>query len=207
MAHTRSVSDKPTNLTVVGWVSALVIFIWAAALKAKYGILSGEVGLFRTVNNWSDDWRWLILLITQFGSVFGVAVALIVAWWRHSRRLSIRIMIYTLATYLVTSWLKLLVNQPRPAGLISGVHEREVVVMNSLGFPSGHTATATVMGLLIWPVLPKRWRWTVPVAILAVAISRVYLGVHTPLDVLGGFCIGVVIVACGYIIEKLGRKA
>jgi len=38
--------------------------------------------------------------------------------------------------------------------------------------------------------LPRRYRWVVPSAIIGVAISRIYLGVHAPLDIIGGFAIG-----------------
>jgi membrane-associated phospholipid phosphatase len=46
------------------------------------------------------------------------------------------------------------------------------------------------------PYLPKMWRWIVPVAgIGAVAWSRMYLGLHAPLDIVGGFAIGMGVVA------------
>ena len=50
---------------------------------------------------------------------------------------------------------------------------------------------AGLLLVLLWPVLPGRWRW-LPVAIaLLNAVARVYLGAHNPLDVVGGGAIGV----------------
>lgn len=59
-------------------------------------------------------------------------------------------------------------------------------------FPSGHAMGSTTLGmavvLLCWPT---RWRWPVTIAsvvfILLVGVSRLYLGVHYPSDILAGW--------------------
>lgn len=64
-------------------------------------------------------------------------------------------------------------------------------------FPSGHAissaALATAVILMTWG--DRRWRWPVAaVAIgytLMVGVSRLYLGVHYPVDVIAGWCVGV----------------
>lgn len=64
-------------------------------------------------------------------------------------------------------------------------------------FPSGHAlnsvTVATAIVLMTWG--DKRWRWPVTVAAvvytLMVGISRLYLGVHYPADVLAGWCVGI----------------
>jgi undecaprenyl-diphosphatase len=66
-----------------------------------------------------------------------------------------------------------------------------VAIPKSHSFPSGHTATAFAGATALSYFFP---RWTAAFFVLAAAIgySRLYVGVHFPLDVLGGAVIGVV---------------
>jgi undecaprenyl-diphosphatase len=59
-------------------------------------------------------------------------------------------------------------------------------------FPSGHAmGSATLSVAIILLSWPSRWRWAVIVAgvafVLAVGLSRIYLGVHYPSDILAGW--------------------
>ena len=58
---------------------------------------------------------------------------------------------------------------------------------------SGHAIIAWAVATLLWPHLPRRWRG-VPVAVALVnSVARIYLGAHSPLDLVGGAAVGVVI--------------
>jgi undecaprenyl-diphosphatase len=94
---------------------------------------------------------------------------------------------------LLSSLLKLGVDRPRP-DLVS--HLAEVY---TLSFPSGHAMLSAVtyltLGSLMASVLPGRVLKTYVLAVAVVAtllvgISRIYLGVHWPSDVLAGWCAG-----------------
>ena len=112
--------------------------------------------------------------------------------WR--KRVTDALLVVTAASSsLATHGLKVLVGRPRPDYAI--VEQ----VPQSLGFPSGHAAFAMLLGgvliYLVWQHVeypPLRWAVCVTLAllVLAVGISRVYLGVHWPSDVLGGYLFG-----------------
>lgn len=84
----------------------------------------------------------------------------------------------------------------RPARAIADLSQVHVVPGVELhtvdSFPSGHTATAFTIYLLLCLLIPGRW-WLLAGGIYAslVAYSRVYLAQHFPVDLAGGILIGV----------------
>jgi len=76
-------------------------------------------------------------------------------------------------------------------------------------FPSGHTTGATeiAIALMLCHASSKRKgakavAWIFPVIAVLVGASRIYLMVHYPTDILGGFVIGIVAGVCGYFLSK-----
>lgn len=74
-----------------------------------------------------------------------------------------------------------------------------LVVENSLSFPSGHALGTMLLWGTVIMLLPRlirthSWRLTAQILlgiwIMLVGITRIYLGVHFPSDVLGGYCLG-----------------
>ena len=67
----------------------------------------------------------------------------------------------------------------------------------TLSFPSGHATTAMAVAsalmILAWPT---KWRWLSVAGgaafTLCVGLSRIYLGVHYPSDVVAGWCVGTI---------------
>jgi membrane-associated phospholipid phosphatase len=62
---------------------------------------------------------------------------------------------------------------------------------DGFGYPSGHTAVAFALATVAAPLFPTRWRW-VPYALATiVGLARMHVGVHYPVDVVGGALIGI----------------
>ena len=96
--------------------------------------------------------------------------------------------------------LKHLVARPRPwldvAGLIPLVQEPDP---NS--FPSGHTSAALAAACAWYHALPRRWMAVLGLVLaVAMGLSRLYVGVHYPSDVLAGAAVGVF---CGWAARRL----
>jgi membrane-associated phospholipid phosphatase len=64
-------------------------------------------------------------------------------------------------------------------------------VAHGLGFVSGHIAVVTALALVAWPWLPRWGRWVAGAAVVAVFLTRMYVGAHLPLDMFGGAALGV----------------
>ncbi|MEO6988737.1 MAG: phosphatase PAP2 family protein [Aquihabitans sp.] len=121
-----------------------------------------------------------------------VALAVGLVWRPGRQRICIFLMVTTLGWGIINSLVKEAVGRPRP------VVDHPVTISLSKSFPSGHTMGATVVfgALLVafWMLMPPRWRGRALIAtivlVLAVACSRLLLGVHFLTDVVGGFLLG-----------------
>lgn len=144
------------------------------------------------------EWlRQMMIDVTALGgeTVLTLAVALTVGFLVASRHLLTAALVLagTVSGSIAVALAKLIVGRPRPA-LVD-----HLVEVGSASFPSGHAAnsaiiylTITLTVLQIIPHRPARaFVFTAAVLLVAViGISRVYLGVHWPSDVIAGWSFG-----------------
>ena len=102
--------------------------------------------------------------------------------------------------------LKPLVQRTRPwlvvEGLTALVAEHD---MNS--FPSGHTSAALAAATACWGTLPSKWRGIILALAVLMGLSRLYVGVHYPSDVLAGALVGAFCGSLGCLaVRQLGRR-
>lgn len=88
---------------------------------------------------------------------------------------------------IVELFLKPLIARARPNEIMSGI----IVGSGSDGysFPSGHATIAFAMAVVLSRKEPK-WKWMFYMLAVLISLSRIYLGVHYPLDVIFGVLLG-----------------
>jgi membrane-associated phospholipid phosphatase len=182
-------------LIALGFAS---LFSWLAdAVNSnKYGDINRTI-LLAIHAHQSDSLNRLALDTTWFGSFYGVltlsaALALALAILKHYVELGMFAAVLLGATLMIFI-LKIHYHNPRPLVF------PPLVIETNFSFPSGHSlASFAIWGFFAWWIVsvhPRNvWRWLlgalgILVAVM-IALSRLYLGVHWPTDVLAGFFLG-----------------
>jgi undecaprenyl-diphosphatase len=120
-----------------------------------------------------------------------IVLALVLAvGWRRWGVLVVTVVAIAVADGAATG-LKALVDRPRPP-LRYAEPPTLVAVPHDGSFPSGHAATSFAGATILSFAFPRLAPFLYVLA-TAIAFSRVYVGVHYPLDVIGGAVLGVLI--------------
>ncbi|MFG2289371.1 phosphatase PAP2 family protein [Streptomyces sp. NPDC048595] len=194
-------------LTLVALRWGPLMSLDAAVTGALHPIAVGSPDWTR-LNRVLSDWVWDPWTMR---AVLAVAVCLLVR--RGARLLGAWVAVTALAGTALQQALKALVGRPRP------VWPDPVDSAHYAAFPSGHALSALVTGVLLLWLLREYgvrpvWRWAartvVAVSVLGVGVTRVYLGVHWPSDVLGGWLLGGALAtaaAAAYRARASGRRS
>lgn len=151
-----------------------------------------EEAVFRGVNELPDSLYRPAWLVMQVGTIGAVPVAAVVAL-ATGRRLTARRVLQTgTATWLVAKAVKRAYGRPRPASLLATARCRGEAA-TGMGYVSGHAGISTTLALSWWPELGPVGRWVALVVPPVVGATRVYVGAHLPLDVLGGVALGLAV--------------
>jgi undecaprenyl-diphosphatase len=185
----------------VGAVLAIIATAGFAELAER--VLAGGTQAFDVAilqwlhNHQSKPLTALMVEMTYLGTgtvvIVVVGVAALFLWHtehKHSARL---LLAATVGNILLNGALKLVYHRARPS-----VFEWQTTAVSS-SFPSGHAMSATVVYGTVAYLLVRlqRHRWakvltvtTAVLLILLICLTRLYLGVHYPSDVIGGIIVG-----------------
>ena len=178
---------------------AAVGFALIAGAMVKGQTQQFDNAILRWMGNNGAPWLDVAALeVTALGARMVVYMVVLVAsaflWQSRHHYSAAMLWVAVIGSGLINSVLKISFNRPRP-----DVFPWRTQHVGLASFPSGHAMTSIVvygtLAFLIARLAPTRWLkrlvWTVAMlVVLVVGLSRLYLGVHDPSDVLAGFVVG-----------------
>lgn len=145
--------------------------------------------LFNLINSYNHPSLDIVFyLITYLGSGF-ILIPVVLYLYKIEKEKILPVISSYLMSGIAVQIIKYLWNVPRPVALLENVH---VVgeTLKAASFPSGHTATAFALAYVLSNGKGKHLKIFFLILALAVGYSRVYVGAHFPIDVIGGGIIG-----------------
>ncbi|MBN7773364.1 phosphatase PAP2 family protein [Clostridium aminobutyricum] len=154
----------------------------------------------------------ILIGITYLGNSQNIILICIVLLFLASsrRKYGFPLAITACASVTIQTYFKVIVHRPRPE------LTEFLITQGGYSFPSGHSCTGLVFyGLFAYLVVhnlkdrtaARAIAATFIVLIVLIGISRVYVGVHYPTDVVGGWSLGIVILMGAIeIIERIQNK-
>jgi membrane-associated phospholipid phosphatase len=192
------------------------VLFGVSALLLKAGAVSWDISLFRTLNEVPaavasvlTPWSHLFL---PLGIIIFAALAIVYVVVRNRSVLPVVTgAVAAGAALLLAHVAKAIADRPRPYEVMADAVLRQPPA-HGMSFPSSHTAVTLAIAIALVPFLAR------PLAAVGIGYavlvgwSRVYLGVHYPLDILGGAGIGmavagVTLLALGTLLRHGGRAA
>ena len=175
--------------------AVLACCIWAAAS----GVSPPEAAVFHAIND-APDWLYPVAWPVQFLGLLllPLAIAVIALAFRRWRLAFALALLVPLKLVIEKAVIKQLVDRQRPGTSICDgdadcLHLRGDVHIVGPSFPSGHVIIVCGIAWLVGPYVDRRWRWALGAICVAVALARMYLGAHNPLDVTAGAAAGVLL--------------
>lgn len=125
----------------------------------------------------------LMVFLTNYSPYLGFGLIILM----KNKKLFLLTSCSLLLSFAVIYFIHLFIQTPRPFLVF---HTTPLIPPpNSYSFPSGHSTTMAVYASSLFLVKSK-WAIFFIIWALVVGFSRVYVGVHYPIDILGGFILG-----------------
>ena len=203
------------------WAAGLLTSLGAAlfgvsAVLLKAGAVRWDVSLFRTLNQVPPGVASALTPLSRlFLPASIIAVVVLIVGYVVARNRSV-LPLAAGAIAAGTSWAlanvtKALADRSRPYEVMASAVLRQHPA-HGTSFPSSHTAVTMAVVIALMPFLPRALAAVAVAYAVLVGWSRVYLGVHYPLDVLAGAGVGIavggaVLLALGVLLRHAGRAA
>ncbi|MDA8169610.1 MAG: glycosyltransferase family 39 protein [Nitrospiraceae bacterium] len=167
-----------------------------------------DVTLFYLINGLHG--RLLDPVVVFWSSPPMYAIPIAILLFTKDRKAALIALFAAMASFAVADWggnlLKHLIERPRPCHVLPDV-KLLAGCSDSYSMPSNHTTDISAVATAIFLLTKSRLRYLMIPAVLMIAFSRVYMGVHYPTDLLGGAVVGAAAgVAISYYFKWAMRK-
>jgi len=180
-------------------ITFIVVFLTLDFVIFSHLFQSTDVSLFYSINaGYSSSLLDLVMvLLSIYGRELFWSVLIVVIFvfgGEEGRKTAFILGVLFLLLTAVGYSLKFLEFRFRPFQTLNGVRLLIAPEYDS-SFPSGHALIVMGGATVVWLRMKRRWAVSIGIESFLVAYSRVYVGVHYPLDVLFGSILGMA-VAC-----------
>lgn len=197
-------------VTAAAYLVFLVAFGFMAATADEF---PGEADVSDWVQSWRTSWLDTTMKgISAPGSTMvalPLSLAVLAGLFVYGRRIeAVVVLISTGSSTVINGALKEIIAKPRPTSDVIEVLQE----FDGFSFPSGHVTyyvvfLGTLAAVLTSPMAATATRTLIlvltAVTLLAIGVSRIYLGAHYWADVVGAYAFGAVVVAVSVVIWRL----
>jgi membrane-associated phospholipid phosphatase len=200
----RFVSDLKNQRLLIAGVVALFFFILVAALVVSRVTQSIDSSLALKLNmGLGSEFTTLMLIVSNYGREYfwtGVVALMLIFGKKQMKIFALELAVLLIAGALIGEGLKLLISRNRPYEDLSRIVLRAPADTDS-SFPSGHALIVSIGAVFALTKFKKKIvAVLLTIEAVVVCYSRVYLGLHYPMDILGGVFAGATIVFIGLLV-------
>ena len=170
--------------------SSAAALVWSAHRARSRTVSEVEERVFRVANDAPDALdavAWPVMQMGSLGAVFATSARV---WRTSGPRRAVTVAVIGTAVWGGVKVIKPAIGRGRPAMYLPAVHVRGQP-QTGLGYPSGHAAVSLTLALLA--TRSRRARAAAVAGAGVTGATRMYVGAHLPLDVLGGFAVGLLV--------------
>lgn len=188
---------KKSKLVLYSILIIIFLILGFMVRNSKEGILF-DMAILNAIHESPNDNIFIFMKIISFlgSGTFLIGLIIIIVIYNFIKKnyyISKLLLASTLGSYVLNFILKSIVNRTRPLDFF-------LVDQGGLSFPSGHSMVAASMYLTIAYILSDKFKdkkkiiyFASVIIILLMGISRLFLGVHWPTDIIGGYIMGYIL--------------